>query len=58
MEFPMNTLNIIKRQIDKAEALRRAQLSHTSYRGIPTQYKWMSSDRHGEFTYRGVTYTK
>ena len=54
----MNTLNIIKRQIDKAEALRRAQLSHTSYRGIPTQYKWMSSDRHGEFTYRGVTYTK
>ena len=54
----MNTLNIIKRQIDKAEAVRRAQLSHTSSRGIPTVNNWMVTDRHGEFTYRGVTYTK
>ena len=54
----MNTLNMIKRQIDKAEALRRAQLSHTSYRGIPTKNNWMATDRHGEFTYRGVTYVK
>jgi len=54
----MNTLQIIKRQIEKAEAQRRAKLAHTAYRGIKTSNNWMAQDKHGEFTYRGVTYTK
>ena len=54
----MNTLNMIKRRIEKAEAQRRAQLSHTAYRGIPTTQNWQRRDVHGTFTYRGHTYTK
>ena len=54
----MNTLAMIKRQIEKAEATRRAQLSHTCYRGNPVSYNWVSKDQHGHFTYRGVEYTK
>ena len=54
----MNTLAIIKRQIEKAEAKRRAQLSHTAYRGTPVKYNWMTRDVHGTFTYRGVEYSK
>ena len=55
----MNTLNIIKRQIEKAEAQRRAKLAHTSYRGVQfTKNNWIKEDKHGEFTYRGVTYNK
>ena len=39
--------------------LQRAQLHETCYRGIPTMnMSWVTSDPHGEFTYRGVTYTK
>ena len=33
----MNTLNLIKKQIDKASALHDAQISHTAYRGIVTK---------------------
>ena len=55
----MNTLQIIKRQIEKAEAQRRAKLAHTAYRGIQvTKNNWLTEDKHGEFTYRGVTYIK
>ena len=54
----MNTLAIIKRQIEKAEAARRAQLAHTAYRGIPTTQGWQRQDTHGDFVYRGVSYTK
>ncbi len=54
----MNTLSIIKRQIEKAEATRRAQLSHTAYRGVPVSYNWQRTEPHGSYTYRGVTYTK
>ena len=54
----MNTLAMIKRQIEKAEAKRRAQLSHTCYRGTPVQNNWIKRDVHGTFTYRGVEYTK
>ena len=53
----MNTLNIIKRRIEKAEATRRAQI-HTSYRDIPTSQSWQRRDVHGTFVYRGITYTK
>ena len=38
--------------------LQRAQLHETRYRGIPTVNNWLTSDVHGEFTYRGVTYVK
>ena len=54
----MNTLAMIKRQIEKAEATRRAQITHTVYRGIPTSQGWQRQDTHGTFTYRGVKYTK
>ena len=33
----MNTLNIIKKQINKASALHDAQITHTAYRGIVTK---------------------
>ena len=54
----MNTLAMIKRQIEKADARHRAQLSHTSYRGVPSKHNWIRKDAHGEFTYRGIPYTK
>ena len=54
----MNTLNMIKRRIEKAEAGRRAQLHHTAYRGVPTTQGWQKKDVHGTFVYRGIPYTK
>ena len=54
----MNTLNIIKRQIEKAESRRRAQIHHTAYRGAPVSYNWTRKEPHGNFVYRGVQYTK
>ena len=33
----MNTLNLIKKQINKASALHDAQITHTAYRGIVTK---------------------
>ena len=30
----MNTLNLIKKQINKVSALHDAQISHTAYRGV------------------------
>ena len=54
----MNTLNLIKKQIEKQSALHDAQITHTAYRGIVTK-KFVSSEKvHGKFTYRGQTYTK
>ena len=59
--------NIEARAIDNArnelrrakKELQRAQLLETRYRGIPTMnMSWVTSDTHGEFTYRGVTYVK
>jgi hypothetical protein len=55
----MNTLNIIKKQINKVSALHDAQISHTSYRGVNTKITSVKpSELHGKFTYRGHTYTK
>ena len=54
----MNTLNMIKRRIEKAEANRRAQIHHTVYRGVPTTQGWQRHDVHGTFVYRGIPYTK
>ena len=54
----MNTLNLIRKQINKASALHDAQISHTSYRGINYECKQESGETHGDFCYRGRTYTK
>ena len=54
----MGTLNLIRNRINKAERLREAQLHHTAYRGVTTSQSWQKRDVHGEFTYRGVPYTK
>ena len=55
----MNTLNLIRDQINRAERKRRAQLSNVAYRG--TVYEIGSHepiDHHGTFVYRGHVYTK
>jgi hypothetical protein len=55
----MNTLNLIKQQIQKANALHDAQIHHTAYRGV--DYKvgtHEAAETHGTFNYRGSTYTK
>jgi len=55
----MNTLNLIKKQIQKAAALHDAQISHTAYRGVEyDQRNVESKEAHGTFCYRGRTYSK
>lgn len=55
----MNTLNLIKKQIEKASALHDAQISATAYRGVQYECKSGQSDeKHGTFCYRGHTYQK
>ena len=54
----MNTLNLIKKQIEKAAALHDAQITHTSYRGVKYDCKQTGEETHGEFCYRGRTYVK
>ena len=55
----MNTLNLIRKQINKAAALHNAQISHTSYRGVEYDTRCVESkETHGTFCYRGKTYTK
>ena len=55
----MNTLNLIRKQIQKASALHDAQISHTSYRGVEYDTRCVESkETHGTFCYRGKTYTK
>ena len=55
----MNTLNIIKKQIEKQAALHDAQINHTAYRGVVFDRNGKKkSECHGTFCYRGRTYTK
>jgi len=55
----MNTLNLIRKQINKAAALHDAQITHTSYRGVEYDTRCVESkETHGTFCYRGKTYTK
>ena len=54
----MNTLNLIKKQIDKAAALHDAQIAMTSYRGVKYECKQGVPTVHGTFCYRGHTYSK
>ena len=55
----MNTLNLIKNQIQKASALHNAQIIHTAYRGVEYDTRCVESkETHGSFCYRGHTYAK
>jgi hypothetical protein len=55
----LNTLNIIKKQINKAAALHDAQISHTAYRGVDYDVNCATSKEvHGTFCYRGHLYNK
>ena len=55
----MNTLNIIKKQIEKASALHDAQITHTSYRGVQYDHRCVEMTQpRGKFCYRGRTYVK
>jgi hypothetical protein len=54
----MNTLTIIKKQIEKQSALHNAQITHTAYRGVKYQCKQAGEESHGTFCYRGRTYIK
>ncbi len=55
----MNTLNLIKKQLNKAAALHNAQITHTSYRGVEYSTRCVENkESHGTFCYRGQTYVK
>ncbi len=55
----MNTLQMIKTQINKASALHDAQIRHTTYRGVDYDVMCVeASETHGTFCYRGRTYSK
>ena len=54
----MNTLTLIKKQIEKASALHDAQIAMTSYRGVKFECKQGIDEIHGTFCYRGRTYNK
>ena len=55
----MNTLNLIRKQINKAAALHNAQIAHTAYRGVEYDTRCVESkETHGTFCYRGKTYAK
>ena len=55
----MNTLQIIKNQIEKAARLHDAQIANTAYRGVKYDTRCVESkESHGTFCYRGSTYIK
>lgn len=55
----MNTLNMIRKQIEKASALHDAQITHTAYRGVKYEVNCAEhKESHGTFCYRGRIYTK
>ena len=54
----MNTLTLIKKQIDKAAALHNAQVLVTKYRGVDCKVHQASEETHGTYCYRGRTYVK
>ena len=54
----MNTLTIIKKQINKGAALHNAQITLTKYRGVDCEVRKAVQEPHGTFCYRGRIYTK
>ena len=65
MEFPMTNIEA-KSIVDAFTRIRRsaaerdlALLNERAYRGVPiNNMRWLSDDKHGIFTYRGVEYAK
>ena len=54
----MNTLTLIKKQIQKQAALHDAQIAMTTYRGVRYECQQGAEEIHGTFCYRGHTYNK
>lgn len=55
----MNTLNLIKKQIEKAARLHDAQIANTAYRGVAYNPCCLENKEiHGTYCYRGRSYTK
>ena len=55
----MNTLNIIKKQIEKASALHNAQITHTAYRGVQYNVNCANYKKTpAAYCYRGHVYSK
>ena len=54
----MNTLTLIKNQIERAAALHDAQINVTKYRGVDCVAHQVPEETHGTFCYRGRTYVK
>ncbi len=54
----MNSLNIIKKQIQKTAATHDAQIHLTKYRGNQCAVHQGGEAVHGTFCYRGRTYVK
>jgi len=54
----MNTLTLIKNQIEKAARLHDAQIAMTAYRGVKYECQQGAEEVHGTFCYRGHTYKK
>ena len=54
----MNTLTLIKKQIQKQAALHDAQIAMTTYRGVRYECQQGAEEVHGTFCYRGHTYNK
>jgi len=54
----MNTLSLIKKQIEKQAALHDAQIMMTTYRGVKYECQQGTDEVHGTFCYRGRTYVK
>ena len=55
----MNTLQMIRNQIQKQSALHDAQILHTAYRGVEYNVNCAEhKDAHGTFCYRGHIYNK
>ena len=55
----MNTLTLIKKQIEKAARLHDAQIAHTVYRGVAYSPCCVENkETHGTYCYRGRSYTK
>lgn len=54
----MNTLEIIRKKIQKLSAIHDAQIAHTTYRGVTYTNCLHDSEVHGNFCYRGNNYNK
>ena len=55
----MNTLEKVRKQINKRAALHNAQIYATTYRGVVYDpSKLVTNETHGTFVYRGKKYIK